>query len=271
MGHKAESREPTGSSHPPLSPVLELGDGGEQILEQMGLGSALGLFAPSLGKCVRRTPLRRISRITLASGADAYLKFYAPGAGRAGKVRGLCSPARVEWEMLRELQEEGLRVPHAICAVWGRRGDREASLLLLGGVPGSRPLDGLLGEQGCHARMERWLLESLVPFIHRFHGLGFQHRDLYACHLMVRPDLDQAPTLIDLARVRRSRRLGSRRLVKDLAALHHSLARHLRRSLLLRLFLRYSKARALDRRSRALLRAVLRKSARIARHQPLYG
>ena len=177
-------------------------------------------------------------------------------------------------------------MPAFLTAVWSSLGDQAASAVLIEAVQPGRPLDLLLEEetQGCgeqglvSAEREAWLGRVLTALVARLHSNGFQHRDLYACHFL--EGRDSPLVLIDLARVRQTRRLSKRRRVKDLAALHYSLSRYLRAPLLLRLFFEYLRLEylqlddcgqhRLEKRERRLLRRILRKSRRISRHKPRY-
>ncbi|MAE76783.1 MAG: hypothetical protein CMJ85_07950 [Planctomycetes bacterium] len=239
------------------------------VLASIGVTDPTELLGSALGDVVRETPLRRTGRIQLTGGGQAYLKTYAPGAGRAGKVAGRRAPAEAEWRALCRLQDAGFQVPGGLCAAWSDRGDRAPSFVLLAGVAAER-LDDELGRAGGEAA-EQWLVHVFAGWVRRFHDLAFQHRDLYACHVLVEPGWTAPPTLIDLARVRHGRRLSTRRRVKDLAALCYSLRGLLRRSLLLRLYLVYLDRPGLDRAGRRLLGRVLRKARRIAHHVPVYG
>jgi hypothetical protein len=112
-----------------------------------------------------------------------------------------------------------------------------------------------------------------------FHGAGFTHRDLYLCHLLVRPDdgADPALHLIDLARVQYHRRgAGRRRIVKDLAALlfssEPSPATDIRSKVFtradrMRFACEYFGARPLTGGRKDLVRSVIRKAAAIAGHE----
>ena len=241
---------------------------GESVLQELGL-RAPDLLAASLGRVVRATPLRQTRRIPLPRGDSCFLKQYAPGAGRAGRITWLRAPARAEWQALDELAHAGLAVPDLLAAVWHRRGDGARSAILMASAPGE-PLDVLLA-RGIDRDGRAWLLRELPAFVARLHRAGFWHRDLYAAHLLVDADWRSPPTLIDVARVRRTRRLSRRRRVKDLAALCYSLQPRLSRGLLLRLLCAYLGKPGLDTAGKRLVRSIARKVRRIARHRPLYG
>jgi heptose I phosphotransferase len=129
---------------------------------------------------------------------------------------------------------------------------------------GGRPL------QKSPATVElRRLIVQVADIARRFHAAGFNHRDFYTCHFLVK---EASPSrfdvrLIDLQRVQRRRWFRRRWIVKDLAQLASmSPDAHIgcrEKVLFLRTYLGVNKLRPQDRR---LVRAVLRKLASIRRH-----
>jgi membrane-associated phospholipid phosphatase len=97
------------------------------------------------------------------------------------------------------------------------------------------------------------------------HGAGFTHRDLYLCHLFLRPD--GGLTLIDLQRVTRGGPGHRRRAVKDLAALNYSApSPAVTRADRMRFLLAYLGRRRLGAAGGRLARRIVRKTERIRRH-----
>jgi len=155
-----------------------------------------------------------------------------------------------EWENHRMLMAAGFRVPHP--AVGGVLEDGR-------GLFATRRLDGWFPMDDVWDTLDRRAaVRACADVVRRLHACGLVHRDLYLCHLFVRPG-ETDVTLLDLARLTRTR--SRRRRVKDLAALVHSARGVVSRTDLLRGLRRYGG----DRR---LARAVRRKAARIARHVP---
>ena len=222
-------------------------------------------FEAPPGSVTRAVPGRFTSRIELPPAAPgrpvlaAYLKRY----------RGLlCSAAAAhEWQSLHELSAAGLPCPrpvalgekHALFAI-------AASFLITEEIAGATQADWWITK-----RPERKgeLIAAVAALARRFHDAGFHHQDFYLCHFFVGENHGAskalALSLIDLQRCGRHR--GRRRwLVKDLAQLHHSFREAGFAAENWDGFLeRYG---GLDSRLR---RAVLAKSARIARHVPRYG
>jgi len=114
----------------------------------------------------------------------------------------------------------------------------------------------------------RQLIRQVAGVVRRFHAAGYNHRDLYCCHLFVR---ETEPgrfeiRLIDLQRVQRRRWFRRRWLVKDLAQLAYSAPQSLinrtHRLAFIRRYLGVRKLRPVDKR---LIRRVLAKQRRLER------
>ncbi len=260
-----------------MSLIVRTTPDGWECLAELGLSGPAGLLGGELGgvfgDCVRSTPLRRTARVVLAGGRTVFVKSYAPGAGRIGKIARSRAPAEVEWNAIGSLRDAGMHVPRRLVAIWSGRGDRAPSALLMRGIEidgrVAAPLDDVLRSAENTELAEAWLRQVLAPWIRRLHDAGFQHRDLYACHVLVEPSFAAEPALIDLARVRRGR-MSLRRRVKDLAAMQYSLRGLVREPALRGVLDAYAVGDSAAARSRLTLR-VSRKVERIARHRPKYG
>ena len=173
-----------------------------------------------------------------------------------------------------------------------------------GGLPADDFLKEHFAARGSDFRKKRLLVRQIARLARRFHGAGFYHRDFYLCHFFVRPwptagqdppchpegqsdeagvpcsrlrgHADAEPEavpyilhLIDLQRVRhcRGRKVGRRWIVKDLAALAYSApAGVITRTDKVRFLREYFAADKLDVTVRDLIRSIVRKTRRIARH-----
>jgi len=250
-------------------PTFSIAPGWGNLLEAAGLGSferAMAFEAP-LSSVTRAVPGRSTVRVEVpgdAGGRVLYLKRYR---GRAAASAGR------EWLRLADLQAAGIPCPERVA--FGERrgllGPREGLVITLG-IAGAEQADRwILDRPG----RRRDLIEAVAGLARRFHDAGFHHRDLYLCHFFVReaagrdgaggpPPLEVF--LIDLQRCRRLGLRARRWLVKDLAQVHVSMGpagfgpEH--RDLFLESY---------GLRDEGMRRAVLRKSARIARHVPRYG
>jgi hypothetical protein len=267
---------------PELKLAVKMAEGFEEVLRSAGLDDldrVMALEAPA-GAVTRAVPGRFTTRLELplensggsrpgarpGSHLTVYLKRYR------GPVR--CRAAAHEWRMLGELAAAGIPCPRPL-ALGERRGLPGVSYLITLEIPGAIQADWWIRD---HVGRRRELMREVGRLARQFHRAGFHHRDFYLCHFFVREvedvgggDPSPSPGQLELFLIdhQRSGRLRWRRrrwIVKDLAQLHHSLGaaglgpEHWRE-----LLDHYGPV------DPALLRAVLRKSARIARHVPRYG
>jgi UDP-glucose:(heptosyl)LPS alpha-1,3-glucosyltransferase len=116
---------------------------------------------------------------------------------------------------------------------------------------------------------KRLLLKHLALLVRRMHRSGFNHRDLYLCHVLVKKpaESDWILYIADLHRVDRRHRVGARWMIKDLAALNYSAdPQFITRTDRLRFMRHYRDGEAPDIPLRLLVHKVLRKTERIRRH-----
>ena len=113
------------------------------------------------------------------------------------------------------------------------------------------------------------LAADLAGLVARLHASRLVHRDLYLSHVFIDEDADGAARLclIDLQRVIRPRLRWRRWMIKDLAALDYSTPAAAASSAdRLRFWLRYRGAQSLTPGDKPIIRAIVRKARRIARH-----
>ncbi|MCP4248427.1 MAG: hypothetical protein GY778_15375 [bacterium] len=214
---------------------------------------------------------RQRLRIELPGLGVVYLKRYSrPPLGE--QVRRIFSPdwrrstAGAEWSRMQALAAAGIAAVEPVAlgeemiGPWERR-----SAVVSAAVPG----DSLERRaQRAPDRVSRGMVNGLARFVARFHGAGFVHRDLYLSHIFV-DDRDGQPQfrLIDLARVVAPRHRRRRWIVKDLAALDYSTPQSVATSAdRMRLIRTYLGVDRLAPAHKQLVRRVIRKSQRIARH-----
>jgi UDP-glucose:(heptosyl)LPS alpha-1,3-glucosyltransferase len=116
---------------------------------------------------------------------------------------------------------------------------------------------------------KRQLIRKLAVLVSRMHRSGFNHRDLYLCHLLVKKTAEEDWTIYvaDLHRADRRQRVGTRWKVKDLAALNYSAdPQCITRTDRLRFMRHYRDGENPDSSLRRLIRKVLRKTERIRLH-----
>lgn len=248
---------------------------------RLGLVSAAQVLASSEGDCLRRLPDRENWRWALPRDRGpvaAYVKkHHARRSGWFSKMwnRPVDPPAGVgEARLVEELAAHGLTAMRLVA--YGAEADASAdrSFLITEDLAGYEPLDDFLRRRFADratagARREAAfdaLLKKVADTAARFHQLGYNHRDFYACHFFVRARDDGGfdVSLIDLQRVERRQRWRRRWIVKDLAQLAHSAPRGevscADRLRFVRRYLGVDKLRPADRR---LIRAVLAKQATI--------
>jgi len=164
-------------------------------------------------------------------------------------------------------------------------GRRERSCILTEEIAGATQADDYIeatfsGEVSAEqVAAKRRLIRQMADVARRLHAARLSHRDFYLCHLMVRPiaGADAVLHLIDLQRLTHHRRgIGERWVVKDLAALLFSSwpspatgirSRVFTRTDRLRFARTYFGTARLTESQKGLLRKVVAKARRIARHE----
>lgn len=164
-------------------------------------------------------------------------------------------------------------------------GRTERSCIITEGIAGATQADdyceahfaGATSREDLAAK--RRLIRRIAGLARRLHAARLSHRDLYLCHILVRPIEDGEPVLhlIDLQRLAHHRRgIGERWIVKDLAALLFSSwpspATGIRSPVFtqtdrLRFARAYFGVPRLMEAHKRLLRRVAAKARRIARHE----
>lgn len=267
----------------------------EARLEASGLAECFGVTRPEaipparlvgerFGCLVRETDGRRSARLDAgvggggaAGGLGVFIKQYDAGSGRSGKIARRAAPARIEAERLVQLGRLGLPVPELLFACWSRSGGRGPGATVQVVIEG-RGLDEVFAEASEAARA-RCVEKALLPIVVRLHECGYFHRDLYLGHFLGEVQADhqiRVHGLVDVARAVRSAGFLGRLRVKDLAALLVSLDPWVSRRVLFRAYIEYAACLELPARwtgrggRRRLLRAVMRRAARMLRHRPRF-
>lgn len=247
-------------------------------LRALGLTTAAAFWELGDGEVYRRVGERVTSRLELTvAGAtrSVYLKRHGrlPWRERLKSWSRLQTPvwgARPEWTAILEFHRLGL--PTMTPIAMGERDGR--SFLLTDALQDCARLDHWLADSAPAAQnggVRRRVLEALAAFARRLHASGWHHQDFYLCHVLWPSGAPpERLHVIDLGRVQRHGGwLGRRWIVKDLAQLHYS-AQAATRAECCR-FLRSYLGRPLRAGDKSLVRCILRKSARIARHSQKNG
>jgi tRNA A-37 threonylcarbamoyl transferase component Bud32 len=186
---------------------------------------------------------------------------------------GRKSFASAEREAIEDLAAAGVGVPGvAACGQqWGILFERR-SFLMTEEIHDSQSLERRLPpcfDDPTALQARRDFIRRLAGFIKRFHATGRRHRDLYLSHIFCSDA--GGFCLIDLARA--SRPILQRRFqIKDLAQLHYSCpARSFSRTDRMRFYLAYAGHRRLEPQDKSLLRAIVRKTANMTRHNVKHG
>jgi hypothetical protein len=275
---------------------LHVNEAFRPMLEAAGLTTLDALMAVDEGETYREGAGRSTVRLVLDDPAAGdtravYLKRYTGVPWRTALRRTLSlnppvSRGRQEAGGLARLADAGIASmrPVAFGGEVRRGGREECSVLVTEEIAGATQADDF-----CEARFappvspertaeKRNLIRQTAALARRLHGADLSHRDFYLCHVMVRPVQGREPVLhlIDLQRLTHHRRgIGRRWVVKDLAALLFSSvpgpATGIRspvftRTDRLRFARAYFQADRLAPEHKRLLRAVMRKAGRIARH-----
>jgi hypothetical protein len=246
------------------------------------LDSLEALFAVSSGESLRKPGLeswRERIRLTLrdVEGTHTlYLKRFTdppPKVQRAVRASdtGAVSVAGLEWFRMHQLAGDGIATIQPIAFGEEIRSGREArSAILTAEVPGES-LERLAANwsRDVHLPAIRRVLLGTADLVACFHGCGYIHRDLYLSHIFFAEAAasDEALHLIDLQRVMRPRWRRARWIVKDLASLNYSTPLGLVTTAdRVRWLCRYLNVDRLDGRAKRLVRRIMTKTARIARH-----
>ncbi len=223
---------------------------------------------------------RLILALNTSSGVQkCYLKrFTQPPFKQQFKnlLTGFATTAEVEFHWIRQLTGLGIATPQVVACGGRRNGFREVASLLLTAELRGESLEKWLPRRAASLgrNMKRSLSQSLAALVAKLHNAGLVHRDLYMSHIFIaaKGESDINLSLLDLQRVVRTRWRRWRWIVKDLAALNYSTpfsaATNSDRVRWLKLYLA---KRSVSANQRALIRAVVRKTDRIARHSAKHG
>ena len=209
---------------------------------------------------------RKTVRLDLPGGPAVYLKRHYP-SGFFSALKKLFSPeptALDEFLAIEAFHQSGIPTVTAIAA--GRRAAgflRTESFLVTLGLEGCTKLEDVLARPLPREEKEG-LISKAAQLVKKMHAAGFNHRDLYLCHILC--DAGGDLSIVDLHRVQRRSCVPRRWLVKDLAALNYSAPPRVSRADRLRFMKEYLGAGRLGRFEKDLLRSVLKKSRSMGEH-----
>jgi hypothetical protein len=263
-------------------PAIETLDGGRvlvnrryrDLLRRHGLDTQSSLLSvaerPEV-EVLRTVEWRTNMILRLPDDEGRVVTFYGKAHDEPGR-RG-AGAALIEWDNTLALRRAGVATPHP--AVLTDDPSTGRSVVFTEMLPGAIPLDDYLkslhdkrmtGADSSRSFVMPELARDVGRFVRRFHGAGFNHRDLYLCHLFVCPHDPGKLFLIDLQRVQHRKRWRRRWLVKDLAQLVYSWKPvATSRTDAIRFLRAYFDTRKLTREHRTLMRSAVGKARRMAR------
>ncbi|MGA7104147.1 MAG: lipopolysaccharide kinase InaA family protein [Candidatus Deferrimicrobiaceae bacterium] len=228
------------------------------------------------GSPVKKTRYRSLVKIRLG---DRYFYLKRHLRPSRGRIRSLMpwsarEDARNEWNNMNLLNALGFHtmVPVAF-GEEKRSGMTCSSLTLTEGIVDSEKLETYLPAHFLpplsvdRMQEKRDLIRRLALLAGEFHGKGLNHQDFYLGHLLLRPG-DGVISIIDLQRVHRRKRVSRHDRVKDLGQLCYSAGKTgvLTRTDLMRFIKSYLGRDRITGEDRKLIRRILSKTAKIARH-----
>ena len=136
--------------------------------------------------------------------------------------------AQAEWDALNKLQ--ALDIPSLVPVAFGVRGWNPAtqeSFIVTRELSNVVQLDHYFERNSVAIHSRRSILSNLACIVRKLHLAGINHRDLYLCHFMLKPESIETGGhpelyLIDLHRAQCRVQVPRRWLIKDLAALYYS-------------------------------------------------
>ena len=193
----------------------------EQAIRDNGLLDFDAMMGFDGGAVIKHAIAQRKTVVfTLRDGSRAYLKRHFP-AGFFTFLKNLLSlspepTAFDEFENIIDFHRAGL--PTVVPIAAGRR--HGSSFLVTEALDGCTRLDDYLGQTKLAAVAKAELTARLAGLIQKMHAAGFNHRDLYLCHIL--RDGCGNFYIVDLHRVQQRAAVPERWLVKDIAALNYS-------------------------------------------------
>ena len=243
----------------------------EQAIRDNGLLDFDAMMGLDRGKVVKHAIAQRKTVVfTLRDGSRAYLKRHFPtGFFAALKKLLSLSPeptAFDEFENIIAFHRAGLPTVAPIAA--GRR--RGASFLVTEALDGCVRLEDYLGQTKLAAAARAELICRVADLIQKMHAAGFNHRDLYLCHIL--SDGRGNLYIVDLHRVQLRPAVPGRWRVKDIAALNYSApAGIISRTDRLRFLKAYLGTERLSGRDKRFALKVLKKTQKMVKHNAKCG
>lgn len=226
---------------------------------------------------------RSTVKLTLKSDrgeVNAYLKRYQDSGFKVWLKSLLrfsfSRSAMDEWKNIFAFHTQGIptMVPLSV-GVKKHFGFKKESFLLTREIEGVERLEHYLPRHflpplhSYHLKKKRTLIKELALLVKHMHLSGFNHRDLYLCHILVKKDAlhNWKIYFADLHRVDQRKKVGLRWKVKDLAALNYSSDTSLiTRTDRLRFITHYHGEKKLDAKAKNFIKKIVMKTDKIRSH-----
>ena len=181
-----------------------------------------------------------------------------------------------EWNTIRAFHRTGLpTMTHLAVGLPQDTGVYKSSFLLTKEIEDVQRLDHYLPHHFTpplhpdNIKEKRSLLQELARLVKCLHRLGFNHRDLYLCHILVKREASCTWKIFfaDLHRVDYRKKVPLRWKVKDLAALNYSADRNsITRTDRLRFIKYYLGEQKLTDQLKSVIKKVLKKTDKMCSH-----
>lgn len=241
----------------------------EDLIKRHGLADFDGLMRRDDGDVIKHAVAsRKTVRLQLPGGAAVFLKrHYCTGFFATLKALLKFAPeptALDEFRYIAAFHECGIPTVTPVAAGKRRAGPLQSESFLISlALDGCTKLDEYLARPLAVAE-RRALIGQAAQLVRAMHGAGFNHRDLYLCHLLRTGS--GGLVIVDLHRVQRRGRVPARWLVKDLAALQYSAPPAVSRTDRLRFLKAYLGADRLSGPAKGLALKILKKSQKMLQH-----
>jgi len=259
-------------------------EGCKRSLAEAGIMSIESVFRFAGGRNLAKSNIgswRQRIEFRTEDGCTFYLKRYK-GAGALTQLRNWLTHGRIgsfagfDVHPSVELAGAGIQTPRVAAhgEQWGVLFEKRSFSIteqIARGEALERRLPRCFADKSPYGlREKRAFLRRLGKWAAKFHASGWRHRDFYLAHIFL-TDSGQF-YLIDLQRAFKPIRLAERYRLKDMAQLYYSMPQaDFSRTDRMRVYLAYAGTDRLRYSDRKLIAGVLRKAARMARHDRRHG
>lgn len=248
------------------------------LLERNGLAGFDEFMDYSGGDSFKDISHRSVARICIPDDDGRMRTFYLK-RHREKRRMSAASGGLTEWSYILKFREQGIPTMMPVAAGERIKNGIMESFLITEALEGFQRMEIFMRDRyrqplsGDLITEKRHLVRKMADLTRKMHHEGFNHRDFYLTHTMVKPlegrkfDL----RIIDLQRVQEHRGLFSlwrrRWLIKDLASLNFAAKKdYTTRADRLRFYLAYMGKYRPDSKDRAFIKAIVTKTARIDSH-----